>query len=111
MERIRKSPAATGLIHQTKQVDCSAPCSRCKRLLLALVARVGVSREQADRLAHASNSPDLVFQLRKRGVPIQTRFAKTTNLDGESVRYGIYFLDANDKTVARQYLRGCGYAV
>lgn len=73
---------------------------RHRRLLLALLAGP-VTREQADRIAGASNSPDEVLRLRRRfalKVPCVRKGA--LDKDGRHVEVGIYSLADTDKATA-----------
>ncbi|KZX65609.1 hypothetical protein A3724_00295 [Alcanivorax sp. HI0033] len=79
---------------------------RHRRLLAALERRTAVTREQADRIAHASNSPHYVGELRKRyGIPVQLLMASGTDYDGQKIQYGVYWLDGDGKAAARKLLR------
>ncbi len=79
---------------------------RHRRLLAALERRTAVTREQADRIAHASNSPHYVGELRKRyGIPVQLLMTSGTDYDGQKIQYGVYWLDGAGKAAARKLLR------
>ena len=79
---------------------------RHRRLLAALERRTTVTREQADRIAHARNSPHYVGELRKRyGIPVQLLMASGTDYDGQKIQYGVYWLDGDGKAAARKLLR------
>ena len=79
---------------------------RHRRLLAALERRTAVTREQADRIAHASNSPHYVGELRKRyGIQIHTLMASGIDYDGHKIQYGVYWLDGDGKTAVRKLLR------
>jgi len=79
---------------------------RHRRLLAALERRTTVTREQADRIAHASNSPHYVGELRKRyGIPVQLLMASGIDYGGQKIQYGVYWLDGDGKAAARKLLR------
>ena len=82
---------------------------RHRRLLATLLNATEITREQADRIAHANNSPQHISELRKKyGIPVQMRMVAGTDFDGKKVRYGVYSLDSKGKTIARQRLKeGC----
>ncbi len=81
------------------------------RALIALVYRDCVSREDLDRLAGCTNSPDLVAQLKKRcGLDIQMREVHTKDRDGRSTWFGVYSLAIEDKYRVRQWLVNAGHA-
>jgi len=80
------------------------------RALIALVYRDCVSREDLDRLAGCTNSPDLVAQLKKRcSLDIQTREVKVKDRDGKSTWYGEYSLAIEDKYRVKQWLVSTGH--
>lgn len=80
------------------------------RALIALVYRDCVSREDLDKLAGCTNSPDLVAQLKKRcGLDIQTREVKVKDRDGKSTWYGEYSLAIEDKYRVKQWLVSAGH--
>jgi len=81
------------------------------RALIALVYRDYVSREDLDKLAGCTNSPDLVAQLKKRcGLDIQMREVHTKDRDGRSTWFGVYSLAIEDKYRVRQWLVNAGHA-
>jgi hypothetical protein len=68
---------------------------RYARALFALLnrGRLGLSREQLDRIAGASNSPELVRQLKTRfGIAITTEMVYGRDGDGLPVKFGVYTL-------------------
>lgn len=111
MKEKQKAPApvAAGSEGQGNAKHCPQHLTigpRHRRLLAALERRTTVTREQADRIAHASNSPHYVGELRKRyGIPVRTRMQSGVDYDGSKTRYGIYWLDANGRSAARKLLR------
>lgn len=79
------------------------------RALIALVYRDYVSRENLDRLAGCSNSPDLVFQMKNAGLPIQTREVKAKDRDGRNTHYADYYLTPVIKAKAKEWLEAAGH--
>ena len=73
------------------------------RLLSALLGGP-VSREALDRGIGASNSPDVVFRLRKRGFDLPCEFRKGIDRDGRPCNFGVYRLTASDAYKARAIL-------
>ena len=71
-------------------------CPRQERLLNALLAHP-VSREAADRIAGASNGPDVVARLRKRGLSAPCEMRRGIDRDGKKVLYGVYSLTDSDR--------------
>jgi len=80
---------------------------RMKRLLLALLSRhEGITREEADRIAPASNGPHYVGQLRNRlKLEIPCDRVNYTTRDGEASWYGRYYLTREDRAKAREVLQ------
>ena len=76
------------------------------RALSALLAGPK-TREQIDRIAGASNSPDVIGRLRKRfGMTLPCELERIRDRDGRSVERGVYSLTAEDATKARHLLEG-----
>ena len=50
------------------------------------------TREQVDRIAGASNGPEIIRQLRALGLRIDCRMMPSTDRDGLPCRYGLYSL-------------------
>lgn len=65
------------------------------------------TREQIDRIAGASNSPDVIGRLRRRfGMTLPCELERIRDRDGRSVERGVYSLTAQDATKARHLLEG-----
>lgn len=85
-----------------KQRNCSRRfpllASRQAKLLDELFKASSISREQCDRLAPASNSPEVVRQLRnKLGLAIPCEMHARTLPSGERIRFGMYSLSPADR--------------
>lgn len=76
---------------------------RALRLLAALLDG-SLSREALDRTIGASNSPDVVFQLRQRGFDLPCKRREVLDRDGRPCRIGVYSLTASDADKARAIL-------
>lgn len=81
---------------------------RQKRLLLALLDGPK-NRETLDRLAGCANTPDVVFQLRARGLEIPCRTVPSRDRDGHPCHFGEYSLTASDRAKVA-FLAGGGNA-
>jgi hypothetical protein len=64
---------------------------------LNVMLRRPVPREQLDTIAGASNSPDLVAELRRRGLEVPCERIKFIDRDGCTCRPGVYSLTAADR--------------
>ena len=69
---------------------------RQMRVVLALL-RGPVMREEIDRVAGASNGPDVVARLRAKGLDIPCTPIDSINRDGEPCRPGQYELSSRDR--------------
>lgn len=73
-----------------------ASTNRQRRVLAALLSYGELKREELDRIAAASNGPDIVMQLRANGLPRKTclpcKRVKVIDRDGMEVLAGIYWL-------------------
>lgn len=66
------------------------------RALHALLRRP-MPREHLDRAAGCSNGPDLIAELRRRGLSVPCDKAPVIDSDGREVKRGIYHLSATDR--------------
>ena len=80
-------------------------CPRQRRLLMALLGRE-VTREQADRIARASNGPAVVSALRSKGLHIRCERREKLDADGKIVRPGTYILEKESIPLAAMLLNG-----
>jgi hypothetical protein len=78
---------------------------REERLLAALMEKPHL-REHLDRRVGASNSPDIVFRLRNRGLAIDCERIVVKDRDGNECRCGLYSLDASARKAVRAALKG-----
>lgn len=77
------------------------------RALHALLTRP-VPREQLDRAVGCSNGPDLIAELRCRGLKIPCDRALVIDRDGQEVRRGVYHLTVGDRRRVYAWLRRRG---
>ena len=66
------------------------------RVIVALTHRMR-PREEVDRIAGASNGPEVVAELRRRGLDIPCNRVPCIDRDGREVKRGIYSLTADDR--------------
>lgn len=74
------------------------------RVLVALLLRPR-SREELDRVAGCSNGPELVAELRRRGLELPCARTPCIDRDGFEVKRGIYSTDEDDKRAVRSWMR------
>lgn len=72
---------------------------------LAALLRHPVTREALDALSGASNSPDLVHALRRRGLDLPCVRVACVDRDGRPCRAGVYALSARDRRRVATWLR------
>lgn len=71
---------------------------------LAVLLRRPVPREQLDSVAGASNSPELVAELRRRGLELPCERIKFIDRDGKICRPGVYSLTIADRRMVYAWL-------
>lgn len=72
------------------------------RAIAALLARP-LTRENLDSVAGASNSPDMVAELRRRGLDVPCERIHFIDRDGRDCRPGVYHLSAADRRKVHQW--------
>ena len=77
------------------------------RVLHALMRRP-MPREEVDRVAGASNGPDLIFDLRARGLEIPCHRVPCIDRDGLETERGIYSPSATDRRKIARWLAKLG---
>jgi len=60
-------------------------------------------REKLDREAGCSNSPELVSNLRRKGLEIPCERVKDRDRDGQEIRRGVYYLTVADRDRIRMW--------
>jgi hypothetical protein len=68
------------------------------------------TREEIDRIAGASNGPEIVRQLRVNGLEIFCELVGHIDRDGRPGKHGVYHLTANDRAKVRGWLTGSAQA-
>ena len=101
MERNRTAPAQGGPDTAVSKANGNTSTRlhltpRLRRALVALLERPR-SREELDRIAGTSNSPDLVSRLRQRGIFILCEHVSHIDRDGVKGWHGVYKLPATEK--------------
>lgn len=62
-------------------------------------------REEIDRVAGASNGPELIAKLRRRGLELPCVQVPGYDRDGFPVRFGVYHLTDNDRRKLTTWLK------
>src|SRR5471032_942379 len=74
------------------------------RVIHALLIRPR-KREEIDRIAGASNGPELMAELRRRGITKKARRTPGIDRDGRHVKFGVYSLEDDDRRAINAWLR------
>ena len=77
---------------------------------LTVLLRRPVPREQLDGLAGASNSPELVAELRRRGLEVPCERIRFIDRDGCTCRPGVYSLTLADRRMVFAWMAKRGGA-
>lgn len=70
---------------------------------ITVLLRRPVSRQELDTVAGASNSPELVAELRRRGLDVPCERINFIDRDGYPCRPGVYSLSNADRRKVRQW--------
>jgi hypothetical protein len=62
-------------------------------------------REEIDSIAGASNGPELIAELRRRGLRFRCQRTPGIDRDGYPIKFGIYELDEDDRRAVNVWLR------
>lgn len=78
---------------------------------LALLLQRPARREEVDRAAGCSNAPDLIAELRRRGLELPCERVEAIDRDGRPCRPGVYRATASDRRKVHAWLRrrGAGF--
>ena len=75
------------------------------RVINALLTRPR-KREEIDRIAGASNGPELIAELRRRGLRAPCQKTPGIDRDGLPIKFGIYAFDDNDRRKINRWIAG-----
>lgn len=62
-------------------------------------------REEIDRIAGAANGPELIAELRRRGLRAGCHRTPGIDRDGYQIRFGVYEFDNEDRRALNNWLR------
>ena len=74
------------------------------RVIYSLVIRPR-KREELDKIAGASNSPELIAELRRRGLAVPCDRVPAIDRDGYPVKSGVYSFTEDDRHAVEKWLR------
>jgi hypothetical protein len=95
--------AESSAIDRRKFIGTDNP--RHLRVIWALMTRP-LPRQQLDSVAGASNGPELVAELRRRGLELLCTRTKKIDRDGFDVLPGIYHFTRQDRRRVNRWLSG-----
>lgn len=111
---MKKAPAPTktqGAFENSEQPKSNKPAyflgtenPRHLRAIMAFLVRPR-PREELDRIAGCSNGPELVAELRRRGLEVKCPRTPCIDRDGFEVKRGIYHFTDHDKRLIRAWLK------
>lgn len=105
----KAAPGATGTAFSdtNTQAHSTKPklTPREIRALMCLIRRPHY-REELDKNAGCSNGPELVGQLRRKGLAIKCKRVTKLDRDGRECRPGLYSLSADAALMAKEWLGG-----
>lgn len=78
---------------------------------IAAMLRRPLPREALDSTAGASNGPELVAELRRRGLEIPCARVSFIDRDGQKCRPGVYSLTASDRRKVYRWMATAGRGV
>lgn len=93
-------PKTTGTSAGTAQFYTDNP--RHLRALHALLKRPQ-RREHLDAVAGCSNSPELVAELRRRGLDVPCTRVQDIDRDGREIRRGVYGFTSKDRKAVHRF--------
>lgn len=102
MKNARHPEGMTSALDSAKCSETDNP--RHLRAIQALLTGP-MPRELLDRVAGCSNGPDLVAELRRRGLELPCARVPGTDRDGLPIRRGVYALSTGDRRKAARWIR------
>lgn len=91
--------------HSTAHIRFSGTANpRHLRVINSLMIRPR-KREEVDHIAGASNGPELMAELRRRGLRAKCRRTPGIDRDGYPIKFGVYEFDDDDRRAIKTWLR------
>ena len=109
MESLHRKRSRRGLPVTAKQAPAFTGTQnpRHLRAIRSLLVR-SMAREALDRAAGCSSSPELVAELRRRGLEVPCKRVSGLDRDGRMIRRGVYSLNVADRRKLRRWMRTRG---
>ena len=106
---MEKTPDTTNAVSSapSKRKFTGTDNPRHLRAIAALLAG-SISRHDLARVAGVANAPELVAELRRRGLTIPCELIDFTDRDGKKCRPGIYNFDDDDRRMVSDWQKSEG---
>lgn len=104
---MKKRPDQQSQPERPEQAKFNTANPRHQRALALLLQRPA-KREELDRAAGCSNAPELVAELRRRGLDVPCKRVPALDRDGLPCRPGVYYLTPRDRKTLGRWLAGRG---
>lgn len=101
----RRQPGNVGRTNSTTTPAFYTTNPRHQRALALLLQRPA-KREEIDSRAGCSNGPELIAELRRRGLDVPCERVEALDRDGRTCRPGVYSLTAADRRKVARWLAG-----
>ena len=101
---MKNAPVSKANESAQEQCQFSTDNPRHQRVLALLLQRPA-KREELDRAAGCSNGPELVAELRRRGLEVPCQRVEALDRDGRRCKPGIYSLTNKDRRRINAWLR------
>ncbi len=89
---------------QGKRTFTGTDNPRHLRVIQSLMTRPR-KREEIDSIAGASNGPELIAELRRRGLRAECKRTPGVDRDGYLIKFGIYEFNDDDRRAVNSWLR------
>lgn len=104
---MKKRPDQQSQSERPEQAKFSTDNPRHLRVIHAALRR-SLPREQVDREAGCSNGPELIAELRRRGLEFPCVRIEAVDRDGRPCKPGVYHLTAADRRKVARWLSARG---
>ncbi len=105
---MKKTPAATEITtsacQQSSAKFTGTDNPRHLRALAVLLRRP-ITRQELDNVAGCSNGPELVAELRRRGLAVECERIEFIDRDGRKCRPGVYGFNDSDRRKVNSWLK------
>lgn len=104
---MEKRPTSQNEAERPDSAKFNTTNPRHLRVIAALLRR-SLPREQVDREAGCSNGPELIAELRRRGLEVPCVRIEAVDRDGFPCRPGVYNFTNKDRRIVYRWLKNRG---